>query len=68
MKLIKDKYYKIDLKYSSSALPEGVHGLYFREVYINSDGLPIFKFSETLADDSRFYNLFWPFDIFMFVG
>lgn len=64
MKLEKDKQYIVNLKVSSSILPEGQHILYFRDIFLTDDGLPVFSFSESLDYSSRFYNLFYPYDYF----
>lgn len=63
MKFEKDKRYMVDIVVSSSSLPVGQHVLYFRDLFLN-DGLPVFNFSESLDYNSRYYNLFYPYDIF----
>lgn len=64
MNLEKDKQYAVNVKFSSSCLVEGTHILYFRDIFVSKDGLPVFNFSESLSYDSKYYNLFYPFDFF----
>lgn len=57
MKLIENKKYSVHLEFSIYRDP-CTYKLYFREILLNNNGSPIFKFSEDLRDDSIYYNFF----------
>lgn len=62
MELLKDKKYKVVV--SQPLNRAGVFELYFRNVFLDKHGLPVFNFSDSLDESSVFYNFFILDDLF----
>lgn len=64
MRLIEGKQYLVKVE-KGSLFWEGTYIWYFRKLSFSEEGLRIFNFSESLEEDSVFYNLFYSDDKFI---
>ena len=66
MKLEKDILYKINI-YNAIHKTNKEYLLYFRDIFVNEKGIIILNFSESISENSKYYNFYSDVDIFIYV-